>query len=47
MMRVYDTVPDFIKIYGDGDANTGRVVKAYNAISRTGGKFTNSLKYIN
>ena len=43
MINVYETVPDFVKIYGDGDANTRRVVKAFNAKSRTGGPFTKPL----
>jgi hypothetical protein len=40
MIKVYETVPDFVNIYGDGNANTRRVVKAFNEKSRTGGPFT-------
>ena len=47
MMKVYETVPDFIKQYGDDDGLSTRLTKVYNNIQKTGGPFHKALTYQN
>jgi hypothetical protein len=47
MMQVYETTPDFITLYGDDRGLSGRLLKVYNNIEKTGGPFHRPLKYAN
>lgn len=45
MMKVYDTIPDFAKKYGDDKGVSGRLLKVYMNKEKTGGPFHKPLQY--
>ena len=47
MLKVYETTPNFVALYGDDDGLSARLSRVYNNKGKTGGPFLKSLKYEN
>lgn len=47
MLKVYESTPEFQKLYGDEDGLSTRLSKVYNNIQKTGGPFLKQLTYKN